>query len=372
MQVIRDHDGTITSITLRRISNFHAHLRRDAMMRAISRHIMRHVLYLLVMPNAGPIRTMEEAIAHHDELMEYAKREGFDRLKLLMTLYHTRDITPAVIEQIAKSSVVYAVKHYPSEPGLTTGSGGGAPLEESDEMLCAMEDTGVPLLGHFELGYDKYNVKLDPLLGEATMVKEKLWRLRDRHPRLKICFEHISTIEGIEWVKADTSGNTVATITPHHPLLNHNDIKTVGEDALCKPILQTPENQFGTAEFMVSGDPRAISGNDSAGHPSKMKYVTGARPAYGCFLTEQSVPFYASVFIKHGAMDQRFENFMSLNGPRWWGLPPPDDNDTITIVKSDDDMPEPVQVPEMDDVVVPLGWKPNPVERIHVGYAVQE
>jgi dihydroorotase len=373
MQVILDKDGGFLSATFRRPSNFHAHLRRDALMRAIAKHIMRYVLYLLIMPNTGPIRTMEDAIKYYGELMRLARRGGFHELKLIMTLYHTSDLTTKTIEKMARSTIVRAVKHYPPAPGATTGSGvaGAMELEDSDDLFWAMADNNIPLLGHFEAVVDKYNTPLDPRDGEATMVKEKLWRLRDRHPKLRICFEHMSTAAGVEWVEADTSGYTACTITPHHPNFNENDFPELGPDLKCKPIVNRPADQEAVARIMVSGDRRAIAGDDTAAHPSKTKHVGFEKAANGCYLAEQSIPLHARAFIRAGAMDQRFENFMSLNGPAWWGLPPPDENDTVTLERSDDDMPDPVIVPEIDDVVVPLGWKSNPADRLRIGLAMK-
>jgi dihydroorotase len=350
------------SHTILNPSNFHAHLRRDALMRAIAKHIMQHVKYLLIMPNTGPIKTMEQAITYYDELMQIAETEGLDKLQIIMTLYHTSAITPQIVEEIAKSGIVRAIKHYPPELGLTTGSGQGMALEDSHEMLSAMEECGVPLLGHFELGHDRFNRRVDPLDGEATMVEEKLWQLRDRYPRLRICFEHVSTWKGLEWVKADTSGNTVATVTPHHSSFSEDDFDKFGADLKCKPVVQTKDNQEAVREFMVSGDERAIAGDDTAAHISRKKYVEFSEAANGCYFAEQSTPLYARAFMDVGAMDQRFENFMSLNGPKWWGLPAPEADDTITIYSSSDDMPDPVDVPEENDVVIPLGWSDNPTE----------
>ncbi len=47
---------------------------------------------------------------------------------------------------------------------------------------------------------------------------------------------------------------------------------------------------------------------------------------------------------------------MSLNAPRWWGLPIPKDHDTVTFVREKTPPPAPIPVPELNDVVVALGW----------------
>ena len=364
-------DGRAVRIRLRRTSNFHAHLRKGAIMRAVAKAIMAHVRYLVVMPNTGPIISIDDAEQYHSDLMMLARQYGYSQLKLLMTIYHTAATTPRMIEAIAKSSIVWAVKHYPPEPGVTTDSGHGIPLEESDEMLRAMIDHNVPLLGHFESVRDKHGRLLDPLEGEAYYVKEHLWPLRDKYfGRLRICFEHATTKEAIDFVEADFSGNTVLTATPHQALCTHDDHKcSWGNHLKCKPRAQTPDNRAAVLEFITSGDERAIAGDDTAAHlaSTKLNFETAAN---GCFWTSHGIAAYARAFEDAGRLNQGFEKFMSLNGPRWWGLKPP--TDTITLRRETvHDIPDPIPVPEESDEVIPLGWTTEP-DRLRIGFVVEE
>ncbi len=366
--------GTLVSFRMRRPSNFHAHLRRDELMRAIAKHLMQHVRYLLVMPNTGPILTIEDALKYYDELMAIAESEGFKMLTLIMTLYHHAGITAEVIERMAHHVVKMAVKHYPPAPGVTTGSGGGIPLDDpkSDYQLDAMAANGIRLLGHFEDPVDKYNVPLHPIEGEAHFVREKLWRIRDRHPDLFMCCEHASTKEMVEFVKADTSGRTVLTATPQHSICTVHDLeKSWGHYLKCKPYPQTPENRAAIDAFITSGDYRAIAGDDTAAHLKSLKDLPFAKAPFGAFWTWHSITAYASVFERAGALDDRFERFMSLNGPTWWGLPLPGDNDTIELYRETErDIPDPVPVPEKNDVVIPLGWTKES-DRLRIGWAIR-
>ncbi len=373
LDIERNHLGHILSLVMPRPSNFHAHFRRDAMMRAVSDSIMRWVLYVLAMPNTGPIRTMEEALEYHGELMADANARGFHWIKILMTLYHTVDITPAVIEQIAISSVVYAVKDYPSHKGATTGSGHGIPLEEHPDMLHAMEETGVPLLGHFEDVYDKNGRMLPLAERESHCVTNRLWRLRDKHPKLRICCEHATTEEMVEFVKADPSGRTVMTVTPMPLLFTDKDFERSWANLLkCMPITKGEEHHQAVLGFATSGDFRAIAGNDDAPHPSKSKLVSFDECSFGCRLPH-SIPLYVKAFNQADALDERFIKFMCLNGPNWWGLEPPTSDDTITIRRETvRDIPDPVDIVEDDgsvsDIVLPLGWSMEP-DRLQIGLA---
>ncbi|MBP9669698.1 MAG: hypothetical protein KBE09_05420 [Candidatus Pacebacteria bacterium] len=357
--VSRNADGSILRIVTPRPSNFHAHFRKDALMRAVTKHIVKHMFYVLAMPNNGPIRNIEEATAYHEELMRVAAQEGVRTLrKILMTLYHTVDVTPAVIERIAKSSVVYAVKHYPPHKGATTGSGHGIPLWESRSMLEAMEDTEVPLLGHFESVYNNDGKELPHSARESYFIKEHLWRIRDRHPNLRICFEHASTEDAVAFIKADTSGRTVGTFTPQHMLFTDDDFElyTWRNHLKCMPILKNERNRAAVASFATSGDFRAILGDDTAPHLSALKQGELDECANGCYLPH-CLALYALAFERANALDGRWVRFTATNGPKWWGLPPPDIADTVCIrAETERDMPDPTAVPEENDVVIPLGW----------------
>lgn len=374
MQVNRATDGRIVSATFLRPSNFHAHLRLGEMMRAIAKHLMQYVLYLLVMPNSQPIRTIAQALAYYEELMTIARDETFTQLKLIMTLYHTADITAEVIEQIAHSTIVRAIKHYPPAPGVTTGSGHGIPLDDprSKAQFRIMAQYGVPLLGHFESVEDNHGNKLHPRDGEAHFVREKLWRFRDENPNLRICCEHSSTIEMIEFVKADTSGNTFMTVTPHHSLCSEHDFGFSWANHLkCKPIVQTPDNRDAIVEFITSGDERVGAGDDTAAHLKSLKDQDFDKAPNGAFWTWHGITASAWVFEHAGTFDERFERYMSLNAPKWWGLPPPSEDDTITIYEEVEwDIPGLIEVPQMNDYVVPLGWSEQN-DRLRIGFAIR-
>ena len=366
------HDRRVESIQILRVSKFHEHFRRDALMRAVAKHIFAHVKYVLAMPNNGPIETIDEALAYHNELAQIARQTTERHIGIIMTLYHSRKITPQVIEYLARSNIVRAVKHYPPVKNITTGSQeGGATIEESGPMFERMQENGVPFLVHCEDAVDTQGRPLDPTQGEAHMIRHRMWRLRDKFPRLRICIEHASTVDAIQFVKADTSGNTVMTVTPHHPAFTNEDFVRFGNDLKCKPIVQTRENRDAIRTFMTSGDRRVIAGDDTAPHIRSTKAMPFKKAANGCWLPH-SLALYAKTFDEAGALDERFERFMSINGPTWWHLPLPRADDTVTFYRTDtDDFPEPVLVPELDDVVVPLGWSEHEASRLKIGWAIK-
>ncbi len=357
MHAVQNAEGKVQSITLLRPSNFHAHFRRGAMMQAVTPEIMRHMRYVLAMPNTGPIVTLEDATTYHKELAEIART--FSRpIDIVMTLYLTELITPQVLEQLMRQDITFGIKYYPPEQGATTGSGRGIPLDRADAALRAMEELGIPLLGHFESVLDQDGRELPHEKREGYMVQNVLWKFRDRYPTLRHTVEHASTREAVDYVKADTRGNTAMTVTPQHSLFVGDDLDHFGTELKCMPIVKTPEDRAAIVEFITSGDFRAIAGDDAAPHPHKRKSLPFGEAASGCWLPH-SLELYASVFDHAGALDYRFERFMSTNGPVWWDLKSPDANDTITLVRKDTMVPSPVPIPGEDDVVVPLGWMPD-------------
>lgn len=324
-------------------------------MRAVTPHLARHVRYALAMPNTGPIRTISEMMDYRDQLYGIALREVDHEIDFVMTLYLTDWITPAVVEEMARLDFPCAIKYYPPEPGATTGSGAGLPLEQCGDVLRAMEVNGVRLLGHFESVRNNDGVELPHELREGSMVSEVLWKFRDQYPDLLHSFEHASTAKAVEYVKADTSGNTVMTVTPQHSLFIAPDLDHLDTGLKCMPIVKTEEDREAIVAFITTGDARAIAGDDSAPHLHSKKRLPFADAASGCWLPH-AIELYATVFDHANALDERFESFMSLNGPTWWGLPLPDEDDTIDIVRKKGQVPEPVLIPGTDDMVTALGW----------------
>jgi len=377
IQIVRDGAGRIVSITFRRRSNFHAHGRWGQLMETVLPDILRHTKYVLLMPNTGPdkggiIRTPESAALAYRRAMELRDRHGMTTCTdILTTVYLTGDVTPKMIETISRSHCVWALKSYPTDPKGTTNAGHGIPFDEIDEdVIRAMIEHRVPLLIHAEDTHDRHGRSLSHAEREAHCVEHRLRPFRERHPDLLICEEHISTAKSVALIKEDASGKTVCTVTPHHMLLT---IRNLNVHTKCMPFLKSEEDRAAVAAFAISGDYRAIAGDDTAPHPAADKRVAFENAKCGCWLPH-GIGIYTRVFADAGALDGRFEQFMSLNGPRWWGLPIPDARDTITIrAVKEGDVPEPLPIIGSDDVIVPMGWPDGDyAARIPVGFVAHE
>jgi dihydroorotase len=170
---------------------------------------------------------------------------------------------------------------------------------------------------------------------------------------LKIAFEHITTAEAVQFVKA-SGPNVAATITPQHLIINRNAIFSGGlrPHAYCLPVAKREKHRLAVRKAATSGSPNFFLGTDSAPHAREAK--ESACGCAGIFNAPFALEAYATVFDEEGALD-RFEAFASENGPNFYGLP--FNEGTLTLKRTE------ASVPDLVEGVVPflagqtLGWK---------------
>ena len=374
-QVTRDASGKLTRIEILRPSDFHGHLRQGAVTRAVIKPITRMFKYFLAMPNNGengPIWSVDEMLRYRNVLYS-TERGKYNNVNFIVTLYLTRETTPAVIRELARlaqSGIPCAVKYYPPHKGATTGSGHGIALSEATETLREMEILGVRLLGHFESVYDKNGRELPHALREGYFMEHEFPYLRNAFPRLKISIEHASTIAAYNRVLEDTSGNTACTVPPQHLMFTVRDLQRLSwrNHLKCMPIVKTSDDIAMGRERVTSGDYRFILGTDTAPHLSRFKIGSFDDCASGCYVPH-ALALYAQVFDEMDALENgAFVRFASMNGPKWWGLPLPEWDDTVILQRPEngDGLPDPTAVPEENDRIIPLGWTTEP-DRLKVG-----
>jgi len=184
---------------------------------------------------------------------------------------------------------------------------------------------------------------------ECRFIDRVLAPLQARFPGLRTVFEHITTREAAEYVKA-AGDNTAATITAHHLLLNRNALFTGGirPHHYCLPVLKRETHREALVEAATSGSPRFFLGTDSAPHAQTTK--ESACGCAGCYTSHAGIELYAEVFEAAGALD-KLEAFASHNGPDWYRLPR--NPDKITLVKQDWTVPQSLDYLP-DDPLVPL------------------
>lgn len=369
--VNRNNDGAVVEIVMLMASDFHAHFRLADMLKAVAAQIAGPYKYVLAMPNTKPHKvTASEALAYKLEIEAHLRTLGIVGKIIIPTVYLCKETTVATLDAMMDHDVPIAIKSYP--PGGTTNSDEASPLLEMDEVLRAMPERGIRLLVHGETVIDKYGKIIPHEHREDYFMTEVYPRVRDRHPDIHICLEHVTTHKAIELVKADQSGKTVCTITPQHMLLSNAAFGEVwgGVNVRCMPYLKDEDDRFAVADFGTSGDKRAIAGSDIAPHPWSAKDKPLTEAACGCY-TPHALAMYAKVAEDMGRLDERFVSFVSQNGPRWWGLPMPTHEETVNLINDPlHSIPEPTPLPYMNDRVVPLGWTPDFEDRMKLEFAL--
>lgn len=338
-------------ISLVRPDDWHLHVRDGDMLHGVIGHTARQFGRAIIMPNlTPPVTTTAQAHAYKQRIetalgkwQQDSKENASAHFTPLMTLYLT-DNTPA--EEIRKahdSGIVYAVKLYPA--GATTNSDAGVTdlLGRCSEVLDEMQSLGMPLLVHGEVT----DPNVDIFDREAVFIDKVMIPLRTRFPELKVVFEHLTTKEGVDYVR-EAEGPIAATITPQHLLYNRNDIFNGGLQPhwYCLPVLKREKHRQALLEAASSGHERFFLGTDSAPHTRSNKEQSCG--CAGCFTALHALELYAEAFEQAGRLEN-LEAFASLNGPAFYGLPV--NQERITLERMPWQIPAAISMPDSEDVV---------------------
>ncbi|THD73429.1 dihydroorotase [Thalassobius vesicularis] len=314
-----------TSITITRPDDWHLHLRDGAMLKAVLPETARHFARAIIMPNlVPPVVTGAQAAAYRERIMA-ALPEGM-AFEPLMTLYLTEDTDPADVAAAHAAGICTAVKLYPA--GATTNSASGVrDFDKVRPVLEKMAEIGMPLCVHGEVT----DPAVDIFDREAVFIDRVLDPIRRATPGLRVVMEHITTSNGVEYVKANDA-DLGATITTHHLIINRNHILVGGikPHYYCLPVAKREEHRLALRAAATSGDTRFFLGTDSAPHVDPLKEC--ACGCAGCFTATNTMALLAHVFEEEGALD-KLEGFASRNGPVFYRKPM--NEGTITLTKGD-------------------------------------
>jgi dihydroorotase len=301
------------TLTLTRPDDWHLHLRDGAALATVLPDTARRFARAIVMPNLKPpVTTVALAAAYRERIL--AALPGGMTFTPLMTLYLTDNMPPSEVDAVKASGFVHAIKLYPA--GATTNSDAGvSDLKKCAAILARMEKLGVPLLVHGEVTdpavevFDREAVFIDTVLGPL---------LRD-FPALNVVLEHVTTKDGIEFVR-DSGANVAGTLTAHHLLLNRNAIFAGGirPHHYCLPVLKRESHRQALLAAAISGNPKFFLGTDSAPHAQGAKEA--ACGCAGCYTAHAGIELYAEAFEAAGALD-KLEAFASFHGADYYGLP---------------------------------------------------
>lgn len=300
-------------LTITRPDDWHLHLRDGAMMESVLPYTAKQFARAIVMPNlTPPITTAAMAKDYRDRILS-ALPDGSD-FQPLMTCYLTNNTDPDDLAQGHADGVFTAAKLYPAN-ATTNSSAGVTDVTKLDPVLKRMAEIGMPLLVHGEVT----SARVDIFDREAVFIETILKPMVERHPKLKVVLEHITTGQAVEFV--ETGGhNVAATVTPQHMIINRNDIFKGGirPHLYCLPVAKRERHRLAVRAAAVSGHPRFFLGTDSAPHEIGAK--ESACGCAGIFNAPAALETYLGVFEQENALEN-FEAFASLNGPRFYGLP---------------------------------------------------
>jgi dihydroorotase len=311
------------TLTLTRPDDWHLHLRDGAALAAVLPDTARRFARAIVMPNLKPpVTTVVLAAAYRERILA-ALPSGL-HFSPLMTLYLTDNMPAAEVDAVKASGFVHAIKLYPA--GATTNSDAGvSDLRKCAATLARMEKLGVPLLVHGEVT----DPAVDVFDREAVFIDTVLGPLLREFPALKVVLEHVTTKDGIEFVR-DAGANVAGTLTAHHLLLNRNAIFAGGihPHHYCLPVLKRESHRQALLAAAISGNPKFFLGTDSAPHAQGAKEA--ACGCAGCYTAHAGIELYAEAFEAAGALD-KLEAFASFHGPDYYGLPR--NSEQITLLR---------------------------------------
>jgi dihydroorotase len=355
-----------TEFTLPKWYDLHTHFRQGEVMKAyIAAHKAMGCAGAMAMPNTKPpvavVFEEGEAASGYWSIERYmrdlceAGGEDFDHL--IVPLYLTQHTTPEMIAMGSENGVLRACKAYP--PHGTTGAEFGVPITDhiDNGVFKAMEEAGVVLCVHGEEQGLPATAYFDRRTNaEEVFYKERMGRVRDAFPNLKIVCEHITTKVAVEFVKE--SGDAVAaSVTPQHLIYTIGDlIQGLKYHLFCLPVVKFEEDRAALRAAVTAADnTQFFAGTDSAPHTKK---ATECGCAAGCFTGGVAPQLYAHGFELAGvdmaseAGQEAFKAFLCYNGARFYGLEL--SSDTFTLIKKPSDV-EALYTPDGSVIPLPLG-----------------
>jgi dihydroorotase len=341
----------VTSLRLTRPDDWHLHVRDGAALGAVLPFTAARFARAIIMPNLRP-PVVTTALAHAYRERILAALPAGAGFVPLMSLYLTDVTDPAEITRAKASGIVHGAKIYPA--GATTHSDAGVTdVRRLDAVLARMEELDLVLQVHGEVT----DPAVDVFEREPRFIDEVLAPLAQRHPQLRIVFEHITTEAALRFVLGARSG-IAATVTPQHLLMNRNALFSGGirPHHYCLPVLKAERHRAALLAAVAAGSPRLFLGTDSAPHARRAKEA--ACGCAGIFSAHAGIELYAEAFESADALD-KLEGFAAFHGADFYRLPR--NSGSITLVKESWEVPP--GLPFGEDELVPLrageriGWR---------------
>ncbi|HNQ91907.1 MAG TPA: dihydroorotase [Alphaproteobacteria bacterium] len=354
----------MTAFTLPKWYDLHTHLRQDGLIAPIIRaHLNMACCGVVAMPNTKPpaakIRKDDPlpytSIEEYRELILRSGGDGFT--DFIVPLYLTKDTTPQMIADGAKSGLLRAVKYYP--PHGTTGADFSTALSGliQSGVIKALEDHNILLCVHGEehgMASEDYFSRSSN--AEEYFYRERMPRLIEEFPKLRVVCEHITTKVAVDLVKK-SGGGVVANITPQHLIYTVGHLlQGLKYHLYCLPLVKFAEDRQALRDAVLDpNNTKFFAGTDSAPHTVK---ATECGCAAGCFTAGIAPQLYAEAFemagadLSQSAQQKIFEKFLCHVGPDFYGLEKP--KGTFTLVKEPQALAK-TETPDGDITPLPLG-----------------
>ena len=331
------------SLVITRPDDFHVHLRDGEIMKSVVPLTAAQFSRALIMPNLDPpVMTVAQALEYRNSIIE-ALPPG-NRFNPLMSLYLTDNTSPDEVRRASASEHILGFKLYPA--GATTNSSSGVTrISKIMPIFESMAQENVVLQIHGEVT----DSNVDVFHREAVFIDQILIPLHHELPELKMVLEHVTTSQGVDFVK-QTNHNVAATITPQHVLFNRSEIFRGGirPHLYCLPILKSEPHRAAVLEAATSGDPSFFLGTDSAPHTQKSKESHCG--CAGIFSAYSAIEFFAEAFEATECL-HKLDEFAGKFGAQFYGL----ETNSDKIILEKIDKPVPDRIRAGDDWIVPLG-----------------
>ena len=349
---------TTDTITIRQPDDWHLHLRDGQLTKLVLSYSAEKFGRALIMPNlTPPVETPNQAIAYKKRILSHLPTGS--RFQPLMTLFLTEKTRPEDVREGILNQAITAVKLYPS--GATTNSLEGVKdCHSIDKVLEVLCEFGIPLCVHGEVS----DPQVDIFDREAVFIDKVLIPIRQRFPQLKIVIEHITTQQAVEYVQSE-GPCTAATITVHHLFINRNHMFKGGirPHYYCLPVAKREEHRLSLLKAIQSLNPKFFLGTDSAPHTKETK--ESACGCAGMFTAPIALEAITQIFDNLQILDQ-LENFTSVNGSQFYGLPLNEGKVTLSKSKTPVKFLNSVVRDHLEVMVfnpeVPINWKVESIQ----------
>ena len=329
----------MTRLTIRKPDDWHLHVRDGAMLKAVLPFTAKHFGRAILMPNlVPPVATTADAAAYRERVRAALPKDS--TFTPLMTCYLRDDTDPDDVERGFRDGVFSGVKLYPAH-ATTNSAAGVTDIKHVYRVLERMEKLDMPFLMHGEV----VDHDVDIFDREAVFIERRLIPLTKSFPGLRMILEHLSSKDGVDFVRS-AKPQVGGTITPYHLVLTRTDWLGFGLKPYMyvMPVIKTARDREALRKAATSGESCYFLGTDSAPHPFARKVNVNGVP--GTFNAPVALATYAQVFEEEGALD-KLEAFAAINGATHYKLPV--NQDTITLEKTQWVAPEEIEVEGPDE-----------------------